>query len=94
MKRHIVDRARRELFRCDAAFKNEISAYCHIVPVLKRFSNNNLPLPNNFFAGCDNEGELIVLEDLAQKGLKMVNRLDGFDFQHSSVVMRVSWWNQ
>lgn len=61
-----------------------------MVPVLKRFSNNNLPLPNHYFAGCDKEGEIIAMDDLSKEGLRMVDRLDGLDFEHSSIVMKVS----
>ena len=37
-KRQITNPNRRRLFRCDAAFENEITAYASIVPVLQRIS--------------------------------------------------------
>lgn len=91
IKRQIVDERRRELFRCDYAFTNEIAAYCYLIPVLKDFSNNNLPYPNCLFAGRDAHGdELIAMEDLIQDGYVMANRLKGLDFEHCSLVLRVS----
>lgn len=91
IKRQISDAKRRELFRCDAAFENEIAAYCHLIPVLKKFSNDNLPYPNCFFAGSDGAGkEIIAMEDLSQDGMyRMANRIQGLDFEHCSLVLRV-----
>lgn len=90
IKRHILDKKRRELFRCDYAFANEIAAYCHLMPVLKTFSHDSLPYPNCLFAGCDEAGEIIAMEDLTHQGYKMVNRQQGLDFEHCSVVLKVS----
>lgn len=90
IKRHIVDKKRRELFRCDHAFENEIAAYCHLIPVLKAFSNDNLPYPNCLFAGSDEAGEIIAMEDLSPHGYRMANRLQGLDFEHCSLVLKVS----
>lgn len=90
IKRHILDKKRRELFRCDYAFANEIAAYCHLMPVLKTFSHDSLPYPNCLFAGCDEAGEIIAMEDLTHHGYKMVNRQQGLDFEHCSVVLKVS----
>lgn len=90
IKRHIVDKKRRELFRCDFAFANEIAAYCHLIPVLKKFSHDNLPYPNCLFAGCDKDGEIIAMEDLSKDGYKMANRHQGLDFEHCALVLKVS----
>lgn len=84
-----MDKTRRALFRCDLAFKNEINAYCHLIPMLKNFSNNNLPYPNCLFAGCDDDGEIIAMEDLKQRGYKMMNRLQGLDFDHCTTTLKV-----
>lgn len=90
IKRQIEDIKRRELFRCDNAFTNEIAAYCHLIPVLKTFSNDSLPYPNCLFAGCDDRGEIIAMEDLSRHGYQMANRVQGLDFEHCSLVMRVT----
>lgn len=93
IKRHIVDKQRRNLFRCDYAFENEIAAYCQLIPALKTFSNDNLPYPNCLFAGSDEEGEIIAMEDLGEQGYKMTNRLQGLDFDHCSLVLKVRFFN-
>lgn len=90
IKRHILDKKRRELFRCDYAFANEIAAYCHLIPVLKNFTIETLPYPECLFAGCDEAGEIIAMEDLTQTNYQMVKRQQGLDFEHCSVVLKVS----
>lgn len=90
IKRQILDAKRRELFRCDSAFENEIAAYTYLIPVLKKFSNDNLPYPNCLFAGSDGAGEeIIAMEDLTQDGYRMANRIQGLDFEHCSLVLKV-----
>ncbi|CRK96955.1 CLUMA_CG010320, isoform A, partial [Clunio marinus] len=88
IKRQMDDENRRKLFRCDYAFKNEIAAYCHLIPVLKKFSNDNLPYPKCFFAGMDTQGEIIAMEDLKELGFEMANRTHGLDFEHCSLVLK------
>ena len=90
IKRQIADAKRRELFRCDKAFENEIAAYSYLIPVLKKFSNDNLPYPQLLFAGKDSLGEIIAMEDLSQQGYKMANRIEGLDFEHCSLALKVS----
>ena len=89
IKRQIASKSRRELFRCDEAFANEIAAYCQLVPVLKKFCKDNIPVPMCLFAGTDSFGDIVVLEDLNRQGFKMRNRLKGLDFEHCRVVMKV-----
>lgn len=90
IKRQIACKTRRELFRCDEAFANEITAYCQLVPVLKKFCRDSIPVPVCLFAGTDLLGDIVVLEDLNRQGFKMRNRLKGLDFEHCRVVMKVS----
>lgn len=90
VKRQMEDEKQREMFRCDQAFTNEIAAYRFLIPVLKTFSNDNLPYPKCLFAGCDKEGEIICMEDLCQDGYKMANRIQGLDFEHCALTLRVS----
>lgn len=90
VKRQIASAARRELFRCEEAFSNEIAAYNNMVPVFKKFSSNRTPFPNCLYAGNDQNGSIIMLEDLSIQGYKMANRLKGLDFEHASVVMQVN----
>lgn len=83
--------ARRQLFRCDVAFLNEMSAYAHVVPCMREFVTNSsyLPLPQCLFAGADAYGDLIALEDLVPSGHRMANRLKGLDYSHCKIVMQV-----
>lgn len=41
------------------------------------------------FAGADQNGELIVLDDLKQYGYRMANRLKGLDYNHCKIVLQV-----
>lgn len=91
IKRQIACKSRRELFRCDEAFANEIVAYCQLVPVLKKFCKDSIPVPMCLFAGTDSLGDIVVLEDLSRQGFKMRNRLKGLDFEHLRVVLKVSF---
>jgi hypothetical protein len=89
IKRQIADKKRRELFRCDTAFENEITAYLELIPVLKKFSNDNLPYPKLLFAGRDKMGEIIAMEDLSQDGYRMANRIEGLNFEHCALALKV-----
>lgn len=91
VKRQIANLARRQLFRCDVAFLNEVAVYSHVIPCLRRFiaSRSHLPLPQCLFAGRDAQGDLIALEDLVPSGHRMANRLKGLDYSHCKIVMQV-----
>ncbi|XP_055715144.1 uncharacterized protein LOC129809353 [Phlebotomus papatasi] len=89
VKRQISSISRRQLFRCDEAFANEIAAYTKVLPHLRRFSSNRLPYPKCLFAGIDDaEKEVIILEDLRESGFEMEDRLKGLDYSHCSLVMQ------
>lgn len=49
----------------------------------------SIPFTNCLFAGEDDSGDLIVLEDLKPYGYRMANRLKGLDYIHSKIVMQV-----
>lgn len=101
-KRPILRRSRRQLFRCDEAFANEIAAFTLLVPQLEAIDVRALPFPRCLFAGTDAAGALIVLEDLRSTlpsiggtniggggGYMMVDRLRGLDYTHCRLVMQV-----
>ncbi|KAG4073260.1 hypothetical protein HA402_008606 [Bradysia odoriphaga] len=88
VKRQIASLSRRQLFRCDEAFENEIAAYCHLIPVFREHYPHQVPYPLCFFAGKDNDGEVVILEDLCESGYKMVNRLKGLDYDHCKIVVQ------
>lgn len=85
--------ARRQLFRADRAFANEVIAYSKIMPQFYRFADSiGLPIPfvDCLFAGTDeNDDDLIVLEDLKPFGYRMTNRLKGLDYMQCKIVLQV-----
>lgn len=86
LKRQIPSLSRRELFRCDVAFENEINAYNIIVPMFK--NNGNISIfPDCYFSGKDTYGELVILKNLKQDNFFMADRLQGLDLQHCQVVL-------
>ncbi|XP_075161978.1 uncharacterized protein LOC142234685 isoform X2 [Haematobia irritans] len=87
IKRQIPSLSRRQLYRCDEAFCNEINAYNHIVPLLDRYLVDTI-FPKCFFAGQDDMGEIIVLEDLKEDGFRMQNRLVGLELNYCEIVMK------
>lgn len=92
MKRQIENLARRKLFRCDQAFANEIVAYTKVTPKFHQIADNiGLPIPfvDCLFAGADDLGEMIVLDDLKLFGYRMANRLKGLDYKHCKIVLQV-----
>lgn len=92
VKRQIPNLARRRLFRCDQAFANEINAYTEITPQFHKIARNiDLPIPfvDCLFAGADELGEIVVLEDLRTQGFRMANRLKGLDYMHCKIVLQV-----
>lgn len=92
VKRQIANLARRKLFRADQAFANEIIAYTKVMPQFHQFADSiELPLPlvDCLFAGADDQGELIVMDDLKQYGYRMANRLKGLDYSHCKKVLQV-----
>lgn len=94
VKRQLPNLARRELFRADRAFANEITSYTKVMPEFHRFSDSiglSIPFVNCLFAGNDEDGEdLIVLDDLKPYGFRMANRLKGLDYTHCKIALQVS----
>ncbi|KAM7359143.1 uncharacterized protein ACRADG_003843 isoform 1-T1 [Cochliomyia hominivorax] len=86
IKRQIPSLSRRQLYRCDEAFCNEINAYNHIVPLLEQYMAEAI-FPTCFYAGVDDLGEIIILEDLKEVGFQMPNRLAGLEVNYCEIVM-------
>lgn len=92
VKRQLQNLATRKLFRADRAFTNEIIAYTKIMPQFHQFADSiELPIPfvNCIFAGADDAGDIIVLDDLKPFGYRMVNRLKGLDYMHCKIALQV-----
>lgn len=95
VKRQLANLARRKLFRADRAFANEIIAYTKVMPQFHQFADSiELPIPfaNCLFAGNDDAGDLIVLEDLKPFGYRMANRLKGLDYTHCKIALKVQFY--
>ncbi|XP_068148888.1 uncharacterized protein [Drosophila tropicalis] len=91
IKRQIPSLSRRQLYRCEEAFSNEINVYRHLVPVLRRYSQHQL-FPLCHIADTHDQGEsgepIIVLQDLKSLGFRMQNRLAGLELRHCLLVMK------
>lgn len=63
------------------------------MPQLYQFADSiELPIPfaNCLFAGNDDAGDLIVMEDLKPYGYRMANRLKGLDYTHCKIALKVN----
>jgi len=97
VKRQIASLSRRQLYRCEEAFSNEINAYRHLAPLLTAHSRQQL-FPVCHIAESqdrrDSEGgePIIVLQDLKALGFRMKDRLAGLELNDCLLVMKVSEW--
>ncbi|KAH8286214.1 hypothetical protein KR054_004656 [Drosophila jambulina] len=93
VKRQIASLSRRQLYRCDEAFSNEINAYRHLAPLLAAHSRQQL-FPVCHIAEChdrqdpDSGEPIIVLQDLKALGYRMRDRLVGLELRHCLLVMK------
>ncbi|XP_017109951.2 uncharacterized protein [Drosophila bipectinata] len=98
VKRQIASLSRRQLYRCEEAFSNEINAYRHLVPLLAAHSRQQL-FPVCHIADShdrgppqDSNGEagepIIVLQDLKTLGYQMKDRLVGLELGDCILVMK------
>ncbi|XP_017071879.1 uncharacterized protein LOC108108350 [Drosophila eugracilis] len=93
VKRQIASLSRRQLYRCEEAFSNEISAYRHLTPLLNAHSRHQL-FPVCHIAESqdrrDPEGgePIIVLQDLKALGFRMRDRLAGLELNDCLLVMK------
>ncbi|XP_033159319.1 uncharacterized protein LOC117140478 [Drosophila mauritiana] len=93
VKRQIASLSRRQLYRCEEAFSNEINAYRHLAPLLAAHSRHQL-FPVCHIAESqdrrDAEGgePIIVLQDLKAMGFRMKDRLAGLELSDCLLVMK------
>ncbi|XP_037720545.1 uncharacterized protein LOC119553929 [Drosophila subpulchrella] len=93
VKRQIASLSRRQLYRCEEAFSNEINAYRHLAPLLATHSRQQL-FPVCHIAESqdrrDMEGgePIIVLQDLKALGFRMKDRLAGLELNDCLLVMK------
>ncbi|XP_034111313.1 uncharacterized protein LOC117572550 [Drosophila albomicans] len=91
IKRQIASLSRRQLYRCEEAFTNEIQMYQHVVPLLCRYSRQPM-FPQCHLAdkndGSSSGEAIIVLQDLKALGFRMQNRLAGLELRQCLLVMK------
>ncbi|XP_066995252.2 uncharacterized protein [Anabrus simplex] len=82
--------AKRQAFKSDALFKNEIAVYTQALPALLAFQASRgvkapfRAIPRCLFARKD----MLILEDLKPLGFEMVDRKTGLDASHCLAVLR------
>ncbi|XP_063231565.1 uncharacterized protein LOC134536003 isoform X3 [Bacillus rossius redtenbacheri] len=79
-----ADPARREAFKSDALFRNEVVFYTRALPALLAFQGQRdvfRAVPRCYLAQSD----VIVLEDLVARGFTMADRKAGLDHVHCKV---------
>lgn len=82
-------RARREAFKSDALFRNEVAFYTKALPALLSFQaargcSDFYHVPKVFLA----KQTVLVLEDLKEGGFVMADRKKGLDVTHCEAVFR------
>lgn len=63
------------------------------MPQFHQFADSidlSIPFVNCLFAGSDDFGDLIVLDDLKPFGYRMANRLKSLDYTHCKLVLQVT----
>ncbi|XP_024947577.1 uncharacterized protein LOC107274554 isoform X1 [Cephus cinctus] len=73
-------------------FENEVAFYTKIVPlfeeILKRYKKSLDFVPKCYRTSLRECEEIVILEDLAQRGFTLRDRLDQFDYCHASKALR------
>ncbi|KAF7995315.1 hypothetical protein HCN44_006422 [Aphidius gifuensis] len=90
-------KARREAFKSELLFRNEVAFYNHVWPVLEKLqninnNNNNNNNNNIIFNGIPKiyvaKSDLIVMEDLREKGYIMADRRKGLELDKLKLVLK------
>lgn len=75
--------------------KNEEAFYSLIVPSMNSFwqgatknKQNRLPTPQYYYSCSDDKNDVLVLEDLRERGFTMADRIKGLDFDHCMLVVQ------
>lgn len=80
-------KARREAFKSELLFRNEVAFYNHVWPALEKLQNKNIifnGIPKIYVAKSD----LIVMEDLREKGYIMADRRKGLELDKLKLVLK------
>lgn len=78
---------RREAFKSELLFRNEVAFYTNVWPTL-----NKLQSENKVFGGIAKiyraKMDLVAMEDLRERGFRMADRRKGLDFQELKLVLK------
>lgn len=70
-------------------YKQEMKMYKNYLPIFKKYlskiNEESDISPNTFYINFEND--VIVFEDLAEKGYRMADRTDGLDMTHAKIVI-------
>lgn len=81
-------RKRREAFKSELLFRNEVAFYKHVWPALNRLQSNGRRVfggvPKIYAARAD----LIAMEDLRQRGFEMADRRKGLEVENLKLVLK------
>jgi Ecdysteroid kinase-like family len=85
----------RDALKCYKFVKNEEAFYSLVVPSMNSFwqdaaknKNNQLPTAQYYYSCSDDKNDVLVLEDLRERGFTMADRMNGLDFDHCLLVMQ------
>lgn len=71
-------------------YKQEMKMYKNYLPIFKKYlskiNEESDISPNTFYINFEND--VIVFEDLAEKGYRMADRTDGLDMTHAKMVIK------
>lgn len=82
-------RVRREAFKSESLFRNEVAFYTRALPALLQFQASRGrddfgEVPEHYLA----ESDVLVLEDMKERGFVMADRKKGLDVAHCEAVLK------
>ena len=82
-----LSRARREAFKSEILFRNEVAFYTHVWPALNMLQSNGKEVFGGVAKIYVAKSDLIAMEDLKEKGYIMVDRHKGLQVHHLKIVL-------
>lgn len=83
-----VSRARREAFKSEVLFRNEVAFYTHVWPALNKLQANGKKVFGGVAKIYVARGDLIAMEDFRERGYTMVDRRQGLEVHHLKLVLK------
>ncbi|XP_046834812.1 uncharacterized protein LOC124431225 [Vespa crabro] len=79
---------RREAFKSELLFRNEVAFYTYVWPALNQMQLNGKKVFNGIVKVYAARADLIAMEDLRERGFKMADRRKGLKFEHLKLVLK------